>query len=512
MIDEMLAAIRATSDNMSNAIINSVEVDEGDRSVIVKLVTDKAYSQDDLRMAANVILKYVPEYFKTDVVISKLTPDAEIIKRRILEIIREHFTSLAATLSDEDVCVESAPGCFDYKISVMPFMPVMPDMCDFISARLECNFCGKFNGTIIASGKSAADLDIEEKQDEVEFEIPIRKFKIENFVPIESTKTQKNAVYIADLNFEGNEVVICGTVLDIKERTYKNRRNDEKILLSITLSDGTATTYLTYFVRQKSYDKIKNIKIGDSIVCTGTNELYKGCLRFTANYIDYGTPPKNFTPEKRESKPAPAYYHFVKPVPYIDMEQTDLFSVRIIPESLKGRSFVVFDLETTGLNSSPVSGNMDRIIEIGAYKIEDGKITECFSTFINPQRKLSEDIIRLTGITEGMVANAPTYEEVMPDFFKFCSGCILVGHNIAGFDFKFVDYYCARLGYILERKIIDTYPLSQELLFLGNYKLNTVAEYFKVRFNHHRATDDALATAKIFIELIKMKKSLPQYQ
>ena len=169
----------------------------------------------------------------------------------------------------------------------------------------------------------------------------------------------------------------------------------------------------------------------------------------------------------------------------------------------------MFDLETTGLNSSPVSGNMDKIIEIGAYKVEGGEISQCFSTFINPERKLSEEIISLTGITEDMVADAPKTEEAMPDFFKFCHGCILVGHNIAGFDFKFVDYYCSSLGYILERKIIDTIPLAQELLFLSNYKLNTVADKFGISFNHHRATDDALATAKIFIELIKMKKSLP---
>ena len=98
----------------------------------------------------------------------------------------------------------------------------------------------------------------------------------------------------------------------------------------------------------------------------------------------------------------------------------------------------------------------------------------------------------------------------MPDFFKFCHGSILVGHNILGFDFKFVDYYLSRLGYNLERKVIDTIPLSQELLFLSNYKLNTVADKFNITFNHHRATDDALATAKIFIELIKIKKSLPK--
>lgn len=153
---------------------------------------------------------------------------------------------------------------------------------------------------------------------------------------------------------------------------------------------------------------------------------------------------------------------------------------------------------------------MDKIIEIGAFKVENGEITQSFTTFVNPHRRLSEEIIALTGITEDMVKDAPACEDVMPDFFKFCDGSILVGHNAAAFDFKFVDYYCSSVGYILERKVIDTYPLSQELLYLSNYKLNTVAEKFGITFNHHRAIDDALATAKIFIELIRMKKSLPR--
>ena len=202
----------------------------------------------------------------------------------------------------------------------------------------------------------------------------------------------------------------------------------------------------------------------------------------------------------------------VKPKAFSDIEQTDMFSPVVIPDCLRGKTFVVFDLETTGLNSTPASGNMDAIIEIGAYKICDGVISESFSTFVNPQRKLSEEIINLTGITEEMVKDAPTYESVMPDFFKFCQGNILVGHNAANFDYKFVDYYCSRLGYMLERKIMDTIPLAQELLFLPNYKLNTIADHFKITFNHHRAIDDAYVTAKIFLELIKIKKSLPKLQ
>ncbi|MBD5632059.1 MAG: hypothetical protein HDP34_02360, partial [Clostridia bacterium] len=360
--------------------------------------------------------------------------------------------------------------------------------------------------------KCLADLEVAEKPDEIEFEAPVRTFEISDFEIFEGDKIQKTAVYLSDLNFASEEVVICGTIESLRERIYTNKNGVEKSYLSLAINDTTATAYLTYFIRQKSAEKIKALKVGDSIVCTGSNQEFKGELRYTAKVIDYGKIPKGFVPEKRQSKPVPVAYRHVQPEKFSDAEQSDFFTQNFIPDCLKGKSFVVFDLETTGLNTSPVSGNMDRIIEIGAFKVVDGEISESFSTFVNPGRKLSDEIISLTGITEEMVAGAPSYEDAMPDFFKFCYGSILVGHNLVGFDYKFVDYYWSKLGYIFDRKLIDTIPLAQELLFLSNYKLNTIADKFNITFNHHRAVDDALTTAKIFIELIKIKKSLPKLQ
>lgn len=171
----------------------------------------------------------------------------------------------------------------------------------------------------------------------------------------------------------------------------------------------------------------------------------------------------------------------------------------------------MFDLETTGLTTMPVAGEMDGIIEIGAYKVIDGEIKEKFSTFVNPERTvpLEQRITELTGITDAMVKAAPSYKDVLPDFVKFCDGSALVGHNAVGFDYKFINFYCTELGFCIDYKVLDTLILSQQLLHLSNNKLNTIADHFGITFNHHRAEDDALATAKIFIELIKIKKSLP---
>lgn len=511
MTENILAEIRSASPNLKNAIMRPPVLYKARRLVAVNLITDAAFTEADKASALKIIRNYVPEYFDCKLEISKLSPDTEMVKRKIAEAVEACSKAIFSTLSDDDISVRKTENGFSYTIQTAPSL-AGGDVCNKVTDYLKKCYCGEFSGECVTVLHKLENLEIEDKPDEVEFEVPIRKFDIEDFEIFEGDNIRKTAVYISDLNFAAEEVVICGTIDDIRERSYIGKNGQEKKYLSLVVNDTTASVYVTYFIRQKNAEKIKRLKIGDSIVCTGANEEYRGNLRYTAKTIDLGKVPKGFVPEKRASKPVPMYYHHVTPQPFNDVEQTDFLTEYSIPACLKAHTFVVFDLETTGLNSSPVSGNMDKIIEIGAFKIINGEVKESFTTFINPERRLSDEIVSLTGITEDMVAGAPAYEQVMPDFYKFCNGSILVGHNMAGFDFKFVDYYCARLGYVLERKLIDTIPLSQELLRLSNYKLNTVADHFGIKFNHHRAIDDALTTAKIFIELIKLKKTLPKLQ
>ncbi len=214
-------------------------------------------------------------------------------------------------------------------------------------------------------------------------------------------------------------------------------------------------------------------------------------------------------PEKRQGKAVPMHYSKVSPEELIDYSQMNLFDQSVMPEDLVKNTFVVFDLETTGLVNSPTGGKMDAITEIGAVKIIGGEIKEKFTTLVNPERKLDDEIVKQTGITDDMVKDAPKIAEVIPDFVKFCDGCLLVGHNVQ-FDYKFVRYYAEKEEYAFEFKTYDTMSLAQSMLFLSNYKLNTLADHYGISFNHHRAWDDALTTAKIFIELIKAKKCLPK--
>ena len=164
--------------------------------------------------------------------------------------------------------------------------------------------------------------------------------------------------------------------------------------------------------------------------------------------------------------------------------------------------YVVFDIETTGF--SPLS---DRIIEIGAVKVVNGTITDKFSTFVNPDIPIPFRIEQLTSINDSMVLPAPKIDKVLPDFLKFCEGCALVAHN-ASFDVSFIAHNAEELGLPFDPTVLDTVTLARVLLpQLNRYKLDTVAKALNVSLeNHHRAVDDAGATAEIFVSFLKMLK------
>ncbi len=167
-------------------------------------------------------------------------------------------------------------------------------------------------------------------------------------------------------------------------------------------------------------------------------------------------------------------------------------------KAIRDTTFVIFDLETTGLHPK-----RDEIIEIGAVKIRGGEKIDEFSSFVKPSGDIPPKITDLTGIREEMVANAPSIKEAGNNFLEFSAGTVLVAHN-AEFDYGFLQADFPDINF----SVLDTLSLSRVLLKnLNNYRLDTIAAYCNVNLeNHHRAVDDALATSEIFIMLINMLK------
>jgi len=356
---------------------------------------------------------------------------------------------------------------------------------------------------------------------------------------------------IADIQGEIREVVIEGMVVSIEEREIRN----EKVIFMFSISDFTDSIMAKIFLEKEELDLMhENIKKGKFLKLKG-NPAYDTYSREITIASVKGIKPGTDTREKRmdlyEGRkrvelhahtqmsemdsvvPVRDFVKLAKSWGHKAVAITDHGVVQAFPDAAhevspdedfkmiygmeaylvddlietvkhdKGQdfhgSFVVFDLETTGIG--PKS---NQIIEIGAVKIEDGVLGETFSTFVNPQRPIPYPVQKLTGIDDSMVSDARTIEEVLPEFINFCEGCVMVAHN-AGFDMGFIEQKAEEQGIGTDYTVIDTVAVARALLpDLKRYKLDTVAKRLGVSLeNHHRAVDDATATAEIFVKMIE---------
>lgn len=170
---------------------------------------------------------------------------------------------------------------------------------------------------------------------------------------------------------------------------------------------------------------------------------------------------------------------------------------------LEDSTYVVFDVETTGLSS-----RFDKIIELAAVKVKDGEIIDRFESFVNPHEPLSEVIKNLTGITDGMLVDAPLFEDVLPKFREWVGDAIFVAHN-ATFDMGFIDTAYENLGFGPSTNgVVDTLEITKVLnKDLKRHNLAALSRYYNVELvSHHRAIYDAEATGYIFIKMLQQLK------
>ena len=349
------------------------------------------------------------------------------------------------------------------------------------------------------------------------------------------------------------EVVIRGKILSVDTREIRN----EKTIIIFSMTDFTDTIVLKIFARNDDVkdllgeiDKGKFVKVKgvatidkfDSELTIGSIVGIKKCADFTTVRMDTSIDKRvelhchtkmsdmdGVSDVKDIVKRAMKWGH--KAIAITDHGDVQAFpdANHTVPsdsdfkviygveaylvDDLKGMvtdsknqnldaDYVVFDLETTGF-----SPEANRIIEIGAVKVQNGAIVDKFSTFVNPEVPIPFRIEQLTSINDSMVIDAPVIADILPEFMKFCGGCVMVAHN-ADFDMSFIKKNCQRLDIPCAPTIVDTVALARVLLpNLNRFKLDTVAKALGVSLdNHHRAVDDAGCTAEIFVKFIAMLK------
>lgn len=366
------------------------------------------------------------------------------------------------------------------------------------------------------------------------------------------------AISLDSITGEMGEVIIRGQVLDVEAREIRN----EKTILIYPVTDFTDSIVIKMFLRNEQVPEIKEyIKKGAFLKLKGVttidrfdSELTIGSITGIKKIADFTNARVDTSPQKRvelhchtkmsdmdgvtDAKAlVKRAYQWGHPAIAI----TDHGVVQSFPEAnhcfdawggcvpkesdfkvlygmeaylvddLKGMvtngkgqsmdgSFVVFDIETTGF--SPLTC---KIIEIGAVRVENGQITDRFSTFVNPKVPIPFRIEQLTGINDSMVMEAPEIEKVLPEFLEFCQGAVMVAHN-ADFDMSFIMENCRQQGLSDQFTYVDTVGMARFLLpALNRFKLDTVAKAVGVPLqNHHRAVDDAGCTADIFVKFVGM--------
>ena len=507
---DVLPKIKEIDENLARIRLKTVTLHKNG-SADFAFICDKSASEYVCIKIENVLRNYLPETFKEcRVTVSKIVADPELVANEILRYLKSDFMSVANCVELKNISVSQPEnGKCDYTIIVdedaFGYFK-SNSLTDKISAHLYGNFCCLFHGEAINSGKTEANKEIlKQKVNVTDFEtINCRTLKVSDPVKIWGEEIDGTAIYAADAQYAQGICCFAGTIVSMNQRETKTG----KTFYLIELDDTTGKIQGKIFMTKEKEKKIEKLQIGTKIICRGDLSTFNGLPSFKIIDVSFCEFPENFKPEERASKSVPEFYSIVTPEPLEDMAQAGFFdAVKSVPECLIGKTFVVVDIETTGL--SYLGG--DKITEIGAVKIIDGKIVDKFQTLINPEKKISEEITALTGIDDEMVKDMPTIDKVIPDFFKYADGSVIIGHNL-DFDYKFIKFYAKDSGYIFKNDGIDTIPFAKEVVpRLKNYKLNTVCDYFSIQFLHHRALSDAHATAKLFLELVGIKKELPKF-
>ena len=389
-----------------------------------------------------------------------------------------------------------------------------------------------------------------------EIEIREGKFSTPQIVqssirPLYGRSIRGKMIPISSISGDSGRIVVWGDVFDIEKKVTKS---GDKNIFTIDITDYTGSTTAKIFNSIKESAVIDNIKKGDTIVVQGDVEYDKYAGELVVNARSVGTAQKVKVVDNAEKKRVELHMHtnmsqmdavtsagdlvnrayqwghkavaitdhgvaqaFPDAMKAADKINKDEEKIKVIygveayfmddlVESVKGDAdtgfdgtFICFDIETTGLSAA-----RDKITEIGAVKVENGIITDKFSTFVNPEMPIPQKITQLTGITDEMVKDAPSQSEAVSAFLDFAGDNVLVAHN-APFDTSFIAKACEDMGREYNYTSIDTVAISRAILTdIKNCKLDTVAKFLRLgEFNHHRATDDAEMLAKIFITLCR---------
>lgn len=451
---------------------------------------------------------------KLDCKFNKSYLDENIVKQKIHDFFQTNYDSISSCITDNNI------GYIRNNIAVEITLYVNEtlhkyfkdnDVSENLKKFLQDNFCGEFVCSSQIDNTDDFDEDsLEARAIEIQSKLQVQartpRYKVDNVSVVFGSDIMPMPEYIENVKSEKVSLILAGTVEKLEQKEFLPRRNklkgiDEKRkMYKFILNDGTGKINCIHFCTKSSEKHFVLVEEGSYILCLGNYvKRDNGEFQYMIKSLSLCSKTDEVVVYDDEKVPHDSY-KFVHPMPYTRIVQNNIFDIKKqYPDYIMNNTFVVFDVETTGLVP-----DKNEITEIGAVKIVNGEITERFQTLCKPHQSISAEITKLTGITNDMVANEHSPEEIIEDFLLFAGDSVMVGYNV-NFDYQFIQLTAKKVDKLFTNEFRDCMGDAKEKLFLPNYRLGTVVAHLGVTLdNAHRALYDATATAEAFLRLSLM--------
>lgn len=454
-----------------------------------------SFLTDELNLNAKLVVKFHKSYL-----------EQSLIQSAVYDYFKKFKASLASVISLKNIDV--AVGEFGIDITVALPEKVLESLAvDVLEVDLKKYLNSRFIADFFCKFEACENLDFDAIEKKIQESFlarakavkPINRYKVFDVFKLIGNEITPEPEFMANIRESKSSVILAGRIQNFAKKTYKRMRKEvevEKTYYKFTLHEENRYIQMVYFCPKNNITKMDKLVDGTDVLVIADikkeNNSFSGYIR-SLSLCQINEVVRKHSKEKINK------YRIVYPQKYEVLSQGNIFEVdKKFDSNISNNTFVVFDVETTGLDAETCE-----IIEIGAVKVSGGRIIEKFQTLVKPRKPISSLITEITGITNEMVADAPKIEGVIKDFYLFTKNTILAGYNV-GFDVRFIQNAGKEFGIKFENEVQDVMVLARQKVQCKNYKLLTVVKALNLTLdNAHRAFFDALATAEVLLELSK---------
>ncbi len=489
----------------------SVIFDESKKQCTFKFLYRYEIRDNDRRILTDLIDEYLGADVKIIVKCKKAYVDNDLVRDIIYNFVVQNYASIAVNLDKKSIKSKVTTDSISVLLRVNEFQH------NYITTNNIINEIKKYAENFFFEEFSISLKIDNDNIDEDDFEIEIPQLFVEDnldtikYNPVTNVQpfvgsVNGSAILISSISGTMQNIEIAGKIAFFTEKSFQSKRKDDKgefivkNYYSFVLSDSSGRMNCVYFPTKADASRVNMLTDGLDIIVSGDVEEFNGRVNFKVKSIarcEFPKPEEESEDVQIMTEPN-EHYIYIKPEKVEYMVQDNFFDQsNNVSQYLLDNDVVVFDVETTGLEAS-----RSEIIEIGAVKIRKGKIIETFQTLVKPSGKIPDEIVAITNISDDMVKDALSIKQVLPDFYKFCHGSVIMAYNI-DFDYKFISMFGKKIGLVFDHKQIDVMYLARSYIRgLKNFKLSTVCKKLNVSLeNAHRAVNDAMATAHVVLKL-----------